>query len=160
MNNSNVYTLLPVTPVPTRHNVICGGYVYRVKADTSHKGRVVALEWVQFPGIGYGSMVAPVCRLQRVRVVLAMAAECNMQCWQLAYTTAFLNADLAEEVYAKMRPGYQEFDATGVPLAMRRFKNIYGLRQSPNNWWNTIDELLVEICLKSLNPVSCVYTYV
>ena len=60
----------------------------------------------------------------------------------------FLNADAAEEVYVKMTPGCEEFDENGVPLVMRLLKSLYGLRQSPTNWWNTIDEHLVEIGFK------------
>ena len=43
LKNNNVYILLPVTSVPARHKIIGSGWVYKVKADNSHKGRVVAL---------------------------------------------------------------------------------------------------------------------
>ena len=42
--------------------------------------------------------------------MLAIAAEYNLECWQLDYNTAFLNADVVEEVYVKMAPGYEELD--------------------------------------------------
>ena len=42
---------------------------------------------------------------------------------------------------------------------MRLLKILYGLRQSPTNWWNTIDKPLVEIGFKSLKSDPCVYTY-
>ena len=42
---------------------------------------------------------------------------------------------------------------------MRLLKSRYGLRQSPTNWWNTIDEDLVEVGFKGLKPDPCVYTY-
>ena len=61
-------------------------------------------------GIGCGSTFAPVCRLQSIRMVLAIAADCNLECWQVDYNTAFLNADVTEEVYVKMTPGYEQFD--------------------------------------------------
>ena len=58
-----------------------------------------------------------------------------------------------------MAPGYEEFDDNGVPLVMRLWKSLYGLRQSPTNWWNTIDEHLVKIGFKSIKSDPCVYTY-
>ena len=97
--------------------------------------------------------------LQSIRMVLATAAEYNLECWQLDYNTAFLNADVKEEVYVKMAPGYEQFDENGVPLVMRFLKSLCGLRQSPTNWWNTIDKHLVEISFKSLKSNPCVYTY-
>ena len=131
----------------------------KVKADNSYKGRIVVLGWGELPGIDCGSTFAPVCRLQSIRMVLAIAAEYNLECWQRDYNTAFLNADVTEEVYAKMAPGYEQFDENGVPRVMRLLKSLYGLRQSPTNWWNTIDKRLVEIGFKSLKLDPAVYTY-
>ena len=108
-------------------------------------------------GIDCGSTFAPVCGLQSIRMVLAIAAEYNLACWPLDYKTSFLNADVTEEVYVKMAPGYKQFDENGVPLVMRLLKSLYGLRQSPTNWWNTIDK--VEIGLKNLKSDPCVHTY-
>ena len=58
-----------------------------------------------------------------------------------------------------MAPEYEEFDVNGAPMVMRLLKSLYILRQSPTNWWNTIDEHLVEIGFKSLKSDPCVYTY-
>ena len=91
-------------------------------------------------------------------MVLATAAGYNLECWQLDYNTAFLNAAVTEEVYVKMAPGYEQFDENGVPLVMRFLKSLCGLRQSPTNWWNTIDKHLVEIGFKSPKSDPCVYT--
>ena len=63
-------------------------------------------------------------------MVLAIAAEYNLECWQLDYNIVFLNADVMEEVYVEMAPGYEEFD---VPMVMRLLKSVYGLHQSPTN---------------------------
>ena len=64
-------------------------------------------------------------------MVLTMASEYNLECWQLDYNTAFLNADGTEEVYVRMAPGYEGFDENGVPMVMRFLKSLYGLRQCP-----------------------------
>ena len=58
------------------------------------------------------------CRLQTICKVLAIVAEYNFKCWQLGYNTAFLNADVEEEVHIKMAPGYEEFDGNRVPMVM------------------------------------------
>ena len=83
LKNINVYTLLPATSVPAGHKIIGSRWVYKVKADNSHKGRVVVLGWGQLPGIDCGSTFAPVYRLQSIRMVLSIAAEYNLECWQL-----------------------------------------------------------------------------
>ena len=82
-------------------------------------------------------------------MVLAIAAEHDLECWQLDYNTAFLNADVEEEVYFKMAPGYEEFDENGSPMVMRLLKSLYVLRQSPSSWWGTIDDHLPEMGIKA-----------
>ena len=97
------------------------------------KRSVVVLGWGQLPVIDCGSTFAPVCRLQSIRMVLAIAAENNLECWRLDYNTAFLNADVTEEVYVKMAPGYEKFDKIGVPLVRSLSKSLYGFSQTPTN---------------------------
>ena len=43
-------------------------------------------------------------------MVLAIAAEYNLDSWQLDYNSAVLNADAIEEVHVKIAPGYEELD--------------------------------------------------
>ena len=114
--------------------------------------------WGKVPGRDCGGTYAAVCRLQTICMVLAIVAEYNLECWQLDYNIAFLNADV-EEVYVKMALGYEEFDGNGVPMVMRLLKSLYGLRQSPSNWWRTLDGRLVDIGFNSLKSDPCVYIY-
>ena len=92
-------------------------------------------------------------------MVLAISAEDNRERWQLDYNTAFLNDDVTEEVYIKKARVYEQFEGNGVPMAMRLLESLYGIRQSPTNWWTTIDIHLVEKGFKSLISDPYVYTY-
>ena len=42
---------------------------------------------------------------------------------------------------------------------MKLRKSLYGLAQSPQNWWRTIDLRLVEIGVIPLKSDPCVYIY-
>ena len=117
------------------------------------------LGWGQVPGVDCGGTFAPVCRLQSIRMVLAIAAEFDFECWQLDYNTTFLNIKVEEEIYVKMAPGIEEFSNDGAPVAMRFLKSLYGLRQCPRYWYGTVDEHVVEIGFKSLKSDPCVYIY-
>ena len=92
-------------------------------------------------------------------MVLAIAAKFDFRCWQLDYNTVFLNAEVEEEFYVKMAPGYEEFSNDGVPMAMRLLKSLYGFRQSPRYWYGTVDKHVVEIGFKSFKSDPCVYIY-
>ena len=45
LKKNNVYTHVPAIAVPAGHKIIGSRWVYKVKADTSYKGRVVVLGW-------------------------------------------------------------------------------------------------------------------
>ena len=58
-----------------------------------------------------------------------------------------------------MAPGYERNNESGVPLVMKLKKNFYGLRQSPKNWFSTMDHHLGKIGFRSLKSYPCVYVY-
>ena len=49
--------------------------------------------WCQVPGIDYVGMFAPVCRLQNICMVLAIAAELDYEIYMMDAQTAFFKAD-------------------------------------------------------------------
>ena len=111
---------------------------YKIKADGVYKGRLVVLGWSQILGIDCGGTFAPVCRLQSIRMVLAIVVELDYEVYMLDVQTTFFNADVEEEVFVKMALGYECRNESGVPLVMNK-KSLYGLWQSPKFWFSTMD---------------------
>ena len=58
-----------------------------------------------------------------------------------------------------MAPGYETNDEARVPLIMKLEKSLYGLRQSPKNWFGTMDVELPVIDFRRLKSDYCVYLY-
>ena len=117
-------------------------WVFKRKADATFKARLVVPVWGLVPGVDCGGTLAPVCRIQSFRIVLAIAADIDYEVFQIDVQTAFLNANVEEDVYVKTAPGYENTSKTGEPQVMRL---LYVLPNSPLNWWKTIDPFLVEI---------------
>ena len=107
LEKHGVYELVPITSVPNWRNVTGTRWVYKIKADGVYKGRLVVLGWSQVPGIDCGGTFAPVCRLQSIRMVLAIAAELNYEIYMLDVQTPFLNADVEEKAFGKSPLGYE-----------------------------------------------------
>ena len=154
-----VYTLVPKSNLLKGQNVIGSKWVFKVKTDNTYKARLVAQGWNQVHGRDCGRTYAPVCRLQSIQMVLAIAAELNLEVRQLDVKTAFLYDDIEEEVYVKTAPGFEITNKDGVRLVMKLEKSLFGLAQSPQNWWKTIDPKLIEIGFVPLKSDSCVYIY-
>lgn len=73
-----VFQLIPRSNVPPGRKVISSRWVFRRKAGNS-KARAVAQGWNQVQGLHCGSTSAPVCRLQSIRMALAIAAEMDWE---------------------------------------------------------------------------------
>ena len=91
--------------------------------------------------------------------MLTIAAELDYELFMLDVQTAFLNADVEEEIYFKVAPGYETYDTSGVQFVIKLKKSFYGLRQSPNNWFGIKDNHLSNIGFRSLKADPCVYVF-
>ena len=93
-------------------------------------------------------------------MALAIAASTDWEVLQLDVQTAFLNAEVQEEVYMRTPPGYESLDATtGRPNVIKRKKSLYGLRRSPCNWFNTIDDSLRDMGFTATASDPCSYIF-
>ena len=86
-------------------------------------------------------------------MVLAIAAEMDWEGRQLNVKTAFLYADIEEEVFVAEPPGFETNDNEKSLLVMKLGKSLYGLVQSPGNWFLTIDPFLSQSDLFLLNLI-------
>ena len=114
--------LVPITSVPAGHNIFGTRKMFKIKASSIYKGRLVVQRFLQIPGVDCGGTFAPVYRLQSIRIVLAIATELDYNMHMLGVQTAFLDADVEEDVLVKMAPGYDTNDK-GVPLVMKLNKS-------------------------------------
>ena len=64
-------------------------------------------------------------------MVLAIAAEMDWVVVKLDVKTAFLYADIEEEVFVEAAPGFERTDKDGVQLLTNLGKSLYGLAKSP-----------------------------
>lgn len=136
-----------LVPRPKNKSVIGARWVFRNKMDenglvTRNKARLVAKGYSQREGIDYDETYAPVARLEAVRMFLAFAAHKNFKVFQMDVKSAFLNGELEEEVYLEQPPGF--IDPELVDFVYLLFKSVYGLRQSPRCWYETLSVFLIE----------------
>lgn len=93
-----------LVPLSDGHRPITLKWVFKLKKDEQgavikHKARLVERGFVKQEGIDYNDAVAPVARMESVRVLLALAAQEGWKVHHMDVKSAFLNGDLKEEVY-------------------------------------------------------------
>ena len=102
-------TFEPADLPPDRHPVTCK-WLYKIKRNAAggiarFKARLVARGFSQVRGLDYDETYAPVAKYTSLRILLSLAATHDYEIHQMDVQTAFLNGDLAEEVYLTPPPG-------------------------------------------------------
>ena len=90
-------------------------------------------------------------------MALAIAVEMDWEVRQQDVKRAFLYADIEEDVFVAEPPGVETQGKNGVPFVMKLGKSLYGLAQSPGNWFHTIDPVLISIGFVPLKSDTCIY---
>ena len=90
LKDRKVYKLAPRKAVLPGRKRIKSKWVMKRQADNSYKVRLVAEGWNQVHGLDCGSIFALVCRLQRVRIFVAITVEYDLDMDHIDVSTALL----------------------------------------------------------------------
>ncbi|GKF29997.1 copia protein, partial [Tanacetum coccineum] len=101
----------PSKPVRTQQRLHTDFELWKNKCDAKNivvrnKTRLVAKGYRQEEGIHFEESLAPVARLEAVRMFIAYVAHKNITIFQMDVKTAFLNGPLKEEVYVSQPEGF------------------------------------------------------
>src|SRR6187397_2893047 len=107
-----------------------------------NKARLVAKGFTQTEGLDFDESYAPVARLDAIRLFLAFAAHKDFKVYQMDVKSAFLNGELAEEVYVEQPPGFEVSSESRMVYKLQ--KALYGLKQAPRAWYDTLAKYLLE----------------
>ena len=134
--------------LPAGHRAIGLKWVFKLKKDPDgnvikHKARLVVKGYSQRQGVDFDEVFAPVARMETVRVLLALAAHGGWQVHHMDVKSAFLNGELAEEVYVQQPPGF--VDESSPQSMLKLSKALYGLKQAPRAWYAKLDSSLVDL---------------
>lgn len=139
LEENNVFTIVER---PRNRKVVGGKWVFKAKGDANgnlekFKARYVAQGYSQTQGLDFDEIFAPVARYDSLRLLLALSASENWKPRQLDVKSAFLYGLLKEEVYMELPEGSKK---DGHVAKLNRC--IYGLKQSPREWYFRLVEFL------------------
>ncbi|GJR70550.1 retrotransposon protein, putative, ty1-copia subclass [Tanacetum coccineum] len=143
---------------PAGQKLVSSKWLYKIKEGIKgvqkprYKARLVARGFTQRAGIDYNEVFSPVVRHTSIRVILALTACKDYELEQLDVKTAFLHGNLEEVIYMRQPPGYEQ----GNKVCLLK-KSLYGLKQSPRQWYRRFDEYMLSNGFKRSSYDSCVY---
>ena len=149
-----------LTELPDGKMAIGSKWVYKAKTDekgnvTKYKARLVAQGFSQKYGEQYDEVFAPVARPVTFRTLLTIAGHKKMIVKHYDIEAAYLNGDLAHEVYMKQPEGYHQ---GAENLVCKLNKSLYGLKQGANEWNKRLHDTLSKNGFKQSNNDPCLYT--
>lgn len=152
MNTWDNNQLYDAKDIPSK-KIINSMFIFTTKRDGTRKCRFVARGDQQHPSTYDENAIANTVHHYALMTSLSLALDSKKYIVQLDISSAYLYADLSEELYIRTPPHMSKRGKV-----MRLNKSLYGLKQSGANWYNTIKEYLIKKCkLQEVKGWSCVF---
>lgn len=115
----------------------------------------MAKEYAQKEGIDYNKVFSLVAKHSSIRVLLALVVKLDLELVQIDVKTAFLHGDLEEEIYMTQPEGFKVAGKENMVCKLE--KSLYGLKQSPRQWYKRFDKFMLRQKYVRIKYDHCVY---
>ncbi|CAI7797617.1 unnamed protein product [Closterium sp. NIES-53] len=137
-----------VDAVPlSRANIVDGMWIFRVKQPPgslpAFEARYIAQGFSQRQGVHFFQNFSPTPKMTTLRVLLHVAAQRDYELHSLNFSAAFLQGSLDEEIWLHRPPGFTGSFLVGIWLSL--WRPVYGLRQAPREWHDTLRTTLAAL---------------
>lgn len=155
MRKNNTWSLVDLPP--DRSAINCK-WVFSLKRNehghvTRYRARLVAKGCSQRKGLDFNETYSPVSKLSTLRILLSIANQYRFHIHQMDFKTAFLNGDLSETIYMKQPPAFEENQKV-----CKLNKTIYGLKQSSQEWYHSLTNVLLQEGFVAGESDKCLFT--
>ncbi|KAI0992158.1 hypothetical protein K3495_g16028, partial [Podosphaera aphanis] len=118
---------------------------------TSFKARLVVRGDLQEP---LDDTYAATLAIRNFRALVSIANYFDLELKQYDVPTAFLNAKLNRKLYAETPDGLKSSEGEILEVLLA----LYGLKESPLLWYETLKRSLIELGLRTVPGFPCLYT--
>lgn len=128
-------------------NVIGTKWIFKNKVDERrtiirNEARLVAKGYAQMERINFEETIAPMIRLESIRILLSIVCHLKFKVFQMNVKNAFLNGVLQEEVYVEQPKGFVDPHKPNHVYRLR--KALYGLKQASRAWYKRLRNFLLD----------------
>ncbi|CAB0036919.1 unnamed protein product [Trichogramma brassicae] len=166
MKDNNVWTVIDK---PDKNlngqklNLIDSKWVFKKKIDENgkekFKARLVIRGFKDKNSYELKETYAPVSRLSTIRTALAVINKLDLDAVQLDVKTAFLNGNLADEIYMEIPDGLEVSKENNRVKVYKLQRTIYGLKASPKIWNQRFTIEAKKLGLEKDLHEACLFTW-
>lgn len=143
----------------TPEKYLNGTWVFRTKPTTKSspekaKARFCIQGFLQTYGEDYFETYAPTGKFPSLLTLLILAIDLKLPVRQFDVKSAFLFAPLEEEIFIKTPEG-----STRKAPFLKLVKSLYGLKQSPKNWYETLTKWFTEVDYMPSVSDACLFIH-
>ena len=103
---------------------------------------------------------SPTISFTTLRLLFQLAVQYGFDIHQTDVDSAFLYADLQEEIYMEQPEGFKRWVAGSAPLVCKLLKAVYGLKQAPFEWNSLLHKFLKDYGLYQLKCDRACYALI
>lgn len=153
---------------PKDQRVVQCKWVYKLKEGNDStdpvrfKARLAAKGYTQIEGVDYNEIFSLVneifslvIKYKIIRLILVMVAQYNWELEKLDVKTAFLLGELKEDIFMSQPQGFEVKNK--IEYVCKLEKSLYGLKQSPRQWYKRFDAYVLKIGFKRSEFDACLY---
>ena len=109
----------------------------------------------QIFGVDHTDTYSSVAKFVSIRITLALSVQLGLIIHTMDVDTAFLNANLEENIWVQIPPGTKL--ATGDDGIYKLLKSLYGLKQASRCWNTLMNAYLIEKGFTRMEADPCIY---
>ncbi|KAH9658076.1 Integrase catalytic domain-containing protein [Citrus sinensis] len=140
---------------PPKRFVVADLIAYALTVYKRFKARLVARGFTQREGIDFNEIFSPMVKHASIKVILTLVAIQDMYLEQMDVKTTFMHGELQEEIVMEQPEGYVVSGKEDHVCLLE--KSLYGLKQSPRQWYLKFDSFMTKHAYKRCNYDCCVY---
>ena len=107
--------------------------------------------------VDYDKMFTPVVKWDSIQILLALAAQLNLEVDQMDVKTDFLNRDLEHSIY--MEPPLGSIDYGRPNIVWKLKKSLYGLKQASHTWYQKAKQEFLTLAVTRSDADHSVFVY-
>jgi hypothetical protein len=158
LEDKNTWKLVPM---PSDRPIIMSMWTYKVKLLSNgsidkFKARLVG-RGDQQSSETFEDIFSPTPRIATVRLAIALSSTLKLKGRQIDFVGAYLNANVQQEIYMHLPPGYLQYDKNHTKLVALLVKSIYGLKQAGYEWHGMLCGILLDYGVTQSHHDPCLF---